>query len=446
MTQAQAGAMVGKTVGRYALVEHLCSGGMAEIYLARHASSSDFAKDLVLKVLQDRYATMPRVVAMFLTEARLAAMLNHPHVVDVYDVGSEGGLTYIAMEYIPGRTLIDVVRRSIEVSRPVPIEQAVNIVAEAAAGLAYMHDGVDKQGQRFGLIHRDISPSNLIVSLAGQTKIIDFGIAQQGPGAGDQAEGRPGKMSYMSPEQVRGEPLDGRSDIFSLGTILYEITVGRRLWRGTKDVAMRRILDEAPPPPTFINHDYPPELEIIVLRALEKRREDRYATASDMFTDLWRYLDTIGVRSASHRIARTLHELFAPDAEISEVGLRRAEAFANDEAPAWDPDMLDFDTDTVQSGVGPNLADTLQQAGPLTVAPPMGAALPSAAASAFTPVAARMSGAVEAEPQDMDEARGVEGAQVLGMSRTRVFKWGFILLAAGLGLWAYQILRRLLSE
>jgi serine/threonine protein kinase len=350
----------GKRVGRYTLAEHLASGGMAEIFLARHEAEGDFAKELVLKILQDRYAEHQDVVRMFLDEARLGAKLNHPNIVDVYDVGQENGLRYIAMEHIPGKTLTDVVRRGIEVSKPLPLDHAAYLVAETAAGLAYMHDGTDNHRRPFRIIHRDISPSNLIVSFSGQTKIIDFGIAREGEGPDPESGARPGKVSYMSPEQVQGAKLDGRSDIFSLGTILYEITLGKRLWRGAKEVVMQRIVEENPPPPTYVDRGYPPALELIVLRALEKRPEKRYQTAGELFEDLEGYLIASGARTRNHQIAQYLHDLFAKDAEVSEMGVRRARAFADDDE--GDDDALDFDKPS--AGAGKALADALRSSNP----------------------------------------------------------------------------------
>jgi serine/threonine protein kinase len=349
----------GKKIGRYTLIDHLASGGMAEIFLARHEAEGGFAKELVLKILQDRYAEHQDVVRMFLDEARLGAKLNHPNIVDVYDVGEEKGLRFIAMEHIPGKTLTEVVRRGIEVSRPLPLDHAAYLVAETAAGLAYMHDGTDNHRRPFRIIHRDISPSNLIVSYSGQTKVIDFGIAREGEAPDPESGSRPGKVSYMSPEQVQGGKLDGRSDIFSLGTILYEITLGKRLWRGAKEVVMRRIVEENPPPPTYVDRAYPPALELIVLRALEKRPENRYPTAGELFEELEAYLVASGARTRNHQIAQYLHDLFAADAQVSEMGVRRARAFENDEA---DADELDFDRPT--RGAGKALADALRSSNP----------------------------------------------------------------------------------
>jgi serine/threonine-protein kinase len=359
----------GRKVGRYDLVEHLASGGMAEIFLARHQGEGSFIKELVLKILQGRYAEHPEVVRMFLDEARLAAKLNHPNVVDVYDVGLDDGLRYIAMEHIRGKTLTEVVRRAIEVSQPLPLDHAAYLVAETAAGLAYMHDGHDGNSSRsrpFRIVHRDISPSNLIISFSGQVKIIDFGIARQvedpalrGAVSAEDAGARPGKFSYMSPEQIQGGRLDGRSDIFSLGTILYEITLGRRLWRGPKEVVMRRIVEEKPAPPTYVNRGYPPALELVVLKALEKRPESRYQTAGELFQDLEGYLVSAGARTRNHHIAQYLHDLFAADAPVSEMGVRRARAFEDDE-----DDQNQLDLDRPAAGAGKAFADALRASGP----------------------------------------------------------------------------------
>lgn len=354
--------LTGQRIGRYTLLEHLASGGMAEVFLARHESDDGFAKDLVLKVLQSRYAATRSVLDMFLAEARLAAKLNHPNIVDVYDLGAQGEIHFIAMEYIPGKTLTDVVRRAIEVEHPLPLDHAAHIVAEAAAGLAYMHDGTDAQGRPFLIVHRDISPSNLMIGYSGQTKIIDFGIAREQDSPEDAEGARPGKVSYMSPEQALGQALDGRSDVFSLGTILYEITLGRRLWRGPREVVVRRIVEEKPPPPTYVKRDYPPDLELVIMRSLEKRPEDRYGSAGELFEDLEAFLARAGSRTRSHQLAQYLRDLFGSEVQASELGIRRARAFVDDEG-AGEED-LDFDR-PVPGGAGAALAEALRSRGPL---------------------------------------------------------------------------------
>ena len=313
--------MVGRRVGRYTILSHLASGGMAELYIARQESVGGFEKNVVVKLLQGRYATNPRVVNMFLDEARLAAKLNHPSIVHVYDVAEDEGMKYIAMEYIHGETVTDIVLRGIEAKNFLPLQHAVHIVSQTAAGLAYAHGHHDTEGKLLRIVHRDVSPSNVLVSYEGQTKIVDFGIARIQDQIREESGLRPGKPSYMSPEQVRGEAADFRSDIFSLGIILYEITVGQRLFRGSGEDVMRRIQDETIAPPTVVKRDYPPALELIVMKALERRREDRYQSAEDMRHELEEFLDEAGFRTGNRRMALYLREVFPAEAAAARDGI-----------------------------------------------------------------------------------------------------------------------------
>jgi serine/threonine-protein kinase len=324
--------LVGRQVGRYAVVRHLASGGMAELYIARQESVGGFEKQVVLKILQPRYAKNPRVVTMFLDEARLAAKLNHPAIVHVYDVGEEGGLKYIAMEYIHGETIADIVKRGLANDRYLPLEYAIHIVRQTATGLAYAHARKEPDGKVVRIVHRDISPTNILVSYEGQTEIVDFGIARAQDELREEAGILPGKASYMSPEQVRGETVDHRSDIFALGIILYELTLCQRLYRGPADEVMKRIVSERVQPPTAIRRDYPAALELIVMRALEKRPQDRYQTAQEMHDDLEEFLSESGLRSGNRRVAIYMNELFAPDT-----------AAARGKGAEEDQEALDFD-------------------------------------------------------------------------------------------------------
>src|SRR5579863_708356 len=324
--------LVGQRVGRYTVLSHLASGGMAELYIARQEAMGGFEKQVVLKILQSRYARNSRVVQMFLDEARLAAKLNHPAIVHVYDVADEGGLKYIAMEYIHGETIADIVKRGIDADRYLPLEHAVHIVRQTAAGLAYAHERREPDGRVVRIVHRDVSPTNVLVTYEGQTEIVDFGIARAQDELREETGILPGKASYMSPEQVRGEAVDHRSDIFALGIILYELTLCQRLYRGPAEGVMRRIVNERIQPPTAIRRDYPAALELIVMRALEKRPDDRYQTAQEMHDDLEEFLNESGLRAGNRRVAIYMNELFAPDAAA--VG----GAGAGDEQEA-----LDFD-------------------------------------------------------------------------------------------------------
>jgi serine/threonine protein kinase len=301
--------MIGRQVGRYVIVRHLASGGMAELYIARQEAMGGFEKEIVVKILQPKFAENPRVVQMFLDEARLAAKLNHQSIVHVYDVAEDGGLKYIAMEYIRGETLTDIVRQGLAAGKYLPLEHAVHIVRQAAAGLAYAHAWREPNGQLLRIVHRDVSPTNILVTMEGQTKIVDFGIARAQAELRDES-GVVGKAGYMSPEQVRGEAVDTRSDIFSLGIILYELTLGQRLYRGTADAVMKRIVEEKVPPPTAVRRDFPPALELIVMRALEKRPESRYPSAEEMRVDLEEFLADEGLRTGSRRMALYMKEIF----------------------------------------------------------------------------------------------------------------------------------------
>jgi len=309
---APADDMIGKQVGRYRIVRHLASGGMAELYIARQEAMGGFEKEIVVKVLQPRYAENPRVVQMFLDEARLAAKLNHQSIVHVYDVAEDGGLKYIAMEYIRGETLTEIVKHGLAAEKYLPIEHAVHIVRQTAAGLAYAHSWREPDGHLLRIVHRDVSPTNILVTMEGQVKIVDFGIARAQAELRDEGGGVIGKASYMSPEQVKGEGVDYRSDIFSLGIILYELTLGQRLFRGASDVVMKRIVEEKVAPPTAVRRDFPPALELIVMRALEKRPDDRYQSAEEMRVDLEEFLADEGLRTGSRRMALYMKEIF-PD-------------------------------------------------------------------------------------------------------------------------------------
>jgi hypothetical protein len=355
--------LVGSHLGRYQISQHLATGGMAEIYLAHLDGMSRFRKELVLKVLQTRWEGHPEVVDLFLGEARLSALMDHPNIVDVYDVAEQSERHFIAMEHIAGKTLAELAKRAIAVTRSIPVEVGVFIAAEIAGALAYMYDGLGSRSEPLRVIHRDISPTNILISNLGQVKLIDFGIARQGPTVIEESGARPGKVTYMSPEQVKGAPLDGRSDIFCLGTILYEITLGRRLWRGPRDVASKRIVEERPKPPTFVRQEYPPELEMIVLRTLEKRPEDRYQSASELYSDLQGFLSQSGAHLRNNcQMADYVSKIFSDEADalISDAGRERAQAFVDGGAAA-EPDRDELDFDLAQAdGPGAALAKAMR--------------------------------------------------------------------------------------
>ncbi len=335
--------------GRYTLQRRLAVGGMAEIYLARQAAMAGFEKHVVIKRLRAELADDPRVTEMFLDEARIGAALNHPNIVHVYDVDEHDGIPYIAMEYIIGEELNELCRRSIAQDRFLPLEHAVELMRQASAGLGYFHakrgaEGTADADLPLQIVHLDISPSNLLVTQDGFLKVIDFGIASsRGTARRAGMDVLPGKLGYMSPEQAARKSVDHRSDIFSLGIVLYEITVGKRLFRGGAKEVVHRLIDAAVEPPTFARRNFPSALEAIVMRALEKHPEDRYQSAYDLADDLETFLRDTRMHSGPVRIARYLDVLTA-----AAGGQRRQELVSETELRG-DADELDFDNQMFDS-------------------------------------------------------------------------------------------------
>jgi serine/threonine protein kinase len=323
---------------RYSLVRRLATGGMAEIYLARQAAMAGFDKEVVIKRLKPNLASDVRIVDMFLDEARIGALLNHPNIVHVYDVDEHEGVPYIAMEYILGEELNELCRRGLSAGKFLPLDHAVELIRQAAAGMGYFHAKLAGT-EPLGIVHCDISPSNLLVTEDGFLKVIDFGIARA-RGQKARAEGIiPGKLSYMAPEQAAREDIDHRSDIFSLGVVLYEITVGRRLFKGHAHEVVRRLVAGEIEPPTFARRDFPPALEAIVMRALDRHPDSRYQTAYDLADDLEAFLRDAGLHSGPVRIARYLDDLSA-----ALGGPRRPQLMPEAESRAREHD-LDFDSE-----------------------------------------------------------------------------------------------------
>jgi serine/threonine protein kinase len=269
-------------------VRRLAAGGMAEIFLARVSGLSGFQKMVVIKRILPQLATKSDFVEMFLDEARIAATLQHPNVVQMYDVGVVDGNYFIAMEYLHGEDVRSIMKALYKAEDKLPLEQAIAVVIGVASGLHYAHEKKGFDGKPLDIIHRDVTPQNVIVTYEGGVKLLDFGIAKASNRFGETRFGTlKGKVPYMSPEQCRGEPLDRRSDIFSLGIMLYELTLGKRLYKGASDFeVLKQIVEGTVTRPSEIDPDYHPKLEQIVMRGLEKERDKRYQTAREMQADL----------------------------------------------------------------------------------------------------------------------------------------------------------------
>jgi eukaryotic-like serine/threonine-protein kinase len=294
--------------GDYQLVRYLTAGGMADLYLAEGPARDGY---LVVKKIQPRYVEMTRVVKMFIDEGRIAKALNHPNIVKVVDVGHEGGTYFIAMEYIPGRDLLTVCRRGVEVGQFLPRHIAVGILAQALRGLVYAHEKIGPDGEPLRVVHCDVSPGNIVLSWGGTVKIVDFGIARATIQLRSEDHSVAGKYNYMAPEQIRGEGVDARSDLFALGVILYEITVGKRLFRGRPEQVMRLVLDEPIERPSAVRPDYPRFLEAIVMQALERDPDRRYQSARHLRDDLRAWLRDEGQPWDKREIAAYLRSIFA---------------------------------------------------------------------------------------------------------------------------------------
>tara|TARA_R110002096_G_scaffold239101_2_gene430770 strand:- start:7296 stop:9851 length:2556 start_codon:yes stop_codon:yes gene_type:complete len=275
-------------LGRYELQKKIAVGGMAELYLAQVSGVGGFQKQVVVKRILPQLAESKELFRMFLDEARIAATLQHPNVVQVYDSCQEDGEYFMAMEYLDGTDLRTLRKVLADKALPLPWEHAVHIVTSIAAGLHYAHDKRGLDNTPLGIVHRDVTPHNIFLTREGGVKLVDFGIAKaQGRIAQETALGTlKGKLAYMSPEQCQGEDIDRRSDLYSLGVILFELTTGRRLYKSTTEYQLIKEIVETDikPPSSFM--EYPKELEAIVLKCLEKNPDDRYSSAREIQADL----------------------------------------------------------------------------------------------------------------------------------------------------------------
>jgi serine/threonine protein kinase len=300
-------------LGSFEIVRRLARGGMAEIFLARTSGPSGFEKLVVLKKILPKYAGKPKFVQLFLDEARLAASLDHPHIAQVYDIGMSDGSYFFTMEYLHGQDMRAILHRTWRTGERFAIEHAVQVARHVASALHFAHDKQGPDGVSLGIVHRDVSPSNVIVTYDGATKLLDFGVAKTTARTVRTRTGAlKGKISYMSPEQARGAPIDRRSDIYSLGIVLWEMITTQRLYRGENDLAtLQLIITQPPKPPSSVRPDIPPELERIVLRALAQDPDERYATAEQLVTDLDELAREHKLKQTSNALAATVSQLFA---------------------------------------------------------------------------------------------------------------------------------------
>ena len=357
-----------ETLGKYHLLRRIAVGGMAEIFLAEQPGFGGDSRRVAIKRILPHRSDDSEFVEMFLNEARIATLLNHPNIVQIYDMGEVNGTYFIAMEYVEGYDLGQILDRAVEIGvLPDPIFLS-KILAKAAAGLGYAHSYCDpNSGRHLGLIHRDISLPNIMVSLNGTVKVLDFGIAKA---VGAENQNNPtqtgvlkGKISYMSPEYLMGRPIDWRHDLFALGVVMYELMTGQKPFRAKGDVQMlQAILTQEPQPPQSLVPSLPPGLVDIIMRLLDKEPDNRYQRGEDVEYELERFATQHRGRSISQdELARHVQDLFA-GAAVSEAQQAELSSFSitglgNSNEPAHKPAAS-------LPGLQPQNADLIAQLSP----------------------------------------------------------------------------------
>jgi len=332
------GQEVLKKFDRYFLLDSIAQGGMAEIYRARPASPDAAGRLLVIKRILSGYGKNKDFLKMFKSEINVMLGFNHPNIVQLYDFGQSAGQPFIAMEFVDGKNLRQFITRYARKSQTVPVELACYMVEQTAAGLHYAHTFKDKiSGRALNIVHRDISPQNILVSYDGAIKIIDFGIAKASTNVESTRVGIiKGKPSYLSPEQISGEKLDGRSDIFSLGTVLWETLTGKKLFAaksGENEFAVLKLIESSDTyvkPPSKMNPDIPRELDDIVMRALAKKRERRYQTSEELHLALNKFLRSYLPDFTPSDLSHAAKALFKNDIVEDRKTLQKLSAIAEE--------------------------------------------------------------------------------------------------------------------
>jgi serine/threonine-protein kinase len=328
----------GTIVGRYTILGKLATGGMSEVFLARQAGPSGFLKIVVLKVILPQLAEDAQFVQMFQNEAKLAALINHPNVVQIFDFGVEGGVHFMAMEYIDGRNLNRILRALAGTSQRIPVPVAMRITADACGALEFAHSLRDPGGQQLQIIHRDVSLENILVTYTGQVKLVDFGIAKARTVESYTTQGTlKGKYNYMAPETIDGLPLDHRIDIYAMGVVLYRLLLGQMPFSGDNHAQLlNRIMTRPPAAPRQLDPTLPSELERILLRSVEKDREQRYLHAGEMQAELEAYLHQTGSAVMPFHLGQFMASAFPPGSDEDRATFQQLAGAATPHA-GWTP-------------------------------------------------------------------------------------------------------------
>lgn len=342
-----------RKLGRYELLQRIAKGGMGEIYLARSRGAAGFEKSCIIKTILPHLAEEEEFVTKFLDEGRIVVQLVHGNIVPVFDMGEEDGEYFIAMEYIPGRDLREVVKCLGLQHETMSVDLALYIVSEVCKGLDYAHRKTGEDGESLNIIHRDVSPSNVLISREGEVKLIDFGIARATNRLSKTVSGRiQGKFCYMSPEQASGKPLDRRSDIFSAGVVLYELLTGFRPFEGDTDLESLDLVRKCDyDPPSTLNSAVPEEIDAIVSRALAKNPIDRYPSADAFQIELLQYLYSTGTSPTGSHLSNFLIDLFPDGLEREELKQARGSNRSKPKKMSLE-DALEHELDKLVEGGG----------------------------------------------------------------------------------------------
>jgi tRNA A-37 threonylcarbamoyl transferase component Bud32 len=310
------GGMFSPTMfGKYFLHERLAVGGMAEIFKAKMYGIDGFEKNMVVKQILPQYSRHKDFIQMFIDEAKITVSLSHGNIVPVFELGETDGIYYIAMEQIDGKSLGEVMDAGLDLDDRLSIPHALFVCNEMLSGLDYAHRKTDEKGAPLGIVHRDISPQNILISFEGEVKIVDFGIARAATKVHETRAGViKGKFGYMSPEQALGHDVDNRSDVFAAGILFYEMLTLERLFQGATDgLTLDRVKRADVPTPSRFNPKLPPQLDAIVFKALARKPEDRYQTAGEMRLAASRFLYAQDVEASSQTLSIYLKGLFAEE-------------------------------------------------------------------------------------------------------------------------------------
>jgi serine/threonine protein kinase len=360
VSPVDAGSLVGERLGKYQLLALIAIGGTAEIYLARIGGEAGFEKYVVVKCLLDHLADDTDFVRMFLDEARLCAQLDHSNIVQTLELGQHEGRYYMVMEHLAGMSLAQLARKTHErvAEGVIPTRIVLGLAAQACAGLHYAHQRTGNDGTQLNVVHRDVSPQNLVVTFEGMLKIVDFGIAKADMRQTHTRSGTiKGKFAYMSPEQCLAEPIDRRTDVFALGTVVHELLTARRLFKRVNTYeTYQAILKGNAPPPSRYNATVDEDLDQVVLRALAYQKEDRFESTEAFGEAMLAWLHSHGQSVSASDVARYVEKVCAPEIDEHAAHMRElisGHRLASGEGLRWDVASAEEEAESKSLGASP---------------------------------------------------------------------------------------------